>query len=186
MELQGDFSIEMGPDDPVLELPWASADGKLRYVDLCAEPARLSEIEEACKLGELAEFLRCLNAPEGKFETVKCDAWASTEIEPAEEIFGCSHKRGAYCDFVFRDGAKRTSFAVHELLVSELTALLSQDPVDAALAEFVVRRCIFHKEQHDGFAITIFVLGFGMDEAQARSKWGIGLKAVEAALRRAR
>lgn len=180
--MDADFSVEMGPDDPALELPWASADGSLGYYNLREQPELLEQLEEARRSPELAEFLRHLNGAGGAFETVKCDAWASTEIEPAEQIFGGSHKHGSYCDVIFRERAERRSFARHEALVRRLVELLRKAPEIPVAAELVVRRCVFHDEGSDGCAITCFVTGYGNDEAQARRQWGIALKLVENAL----
>ena len=80
--MEADFSVEMGPVDPVLEVPWAAPDGSLRYFNLREHPALIGEVEEVRRFPALAEFLRHVNSTGGTFETVKCDAWASTEIEP--------------------------------------------------------------------------------------------------------
>lgn len=42
-----DFTIELGSDDPALEVPWADPDGRLRYHNLKLHPASLGEIPEA-------------------------------------------------------------------------------------------------------------------------------------------
>ena len=180
--MDADFSVEMGVDDPVLEVPWAAPDGSLRYFNLREQPTLLGEVEEARRFPELAEFLRRVNAPQGLFETLKCDAWAGTEIEPAEEVLHASHKHGSYCDIVFRDPTARRSFGEHERLVRRLVELLEKAPEIRAAAEFVVRRCLFHDGNAEGGAITCFVTGYGNDESQARRQWGIGLKLVENAL----
>ena len=69
--MDADFSVEMGPDDPVLEMPWASADGSLGYYNLREQPELLEQLEEARRSPELAQFLRHLNGAGGAFETVK-------------------------------------------------------------------------------------------------------------------
>jgi hypothetical protein len=182
--LQADFSVEMGGDDPVLEVPWTAADGSLRYCDLRTHPELIEQIEEARRFPELGEFLRSINAASGGFATVKCDAWASTEIEAAEEIFGASHKIESYCDVILRDQEDQCSFAQHERMVQRLVALLKKAPEIPAAIEFVVRQCLFHGvgETRDGCAITCFAFGYGHDEAQARRQWAIALKLVENAL----
>jgi hypothetical protein len=177
--LEADFSVEMGPGDAMLEVPWAAPDSSLRYYDLRAHPGLIQEVEEARRFPELAEFLRRVNADGSAFETVKCDAWASTEIEPAEEIFGASHKHGSYCDVILRDPAARLSFPYHENLVRRLVALLRKAPELPAAVELVVRNCVFTEQDGKGCAITCFVAGYGEDEAQARGQWGIVLKLVE-------
>jgi hypothetical protein len=183
--LEADFSVEMGADDAVLEVPWAAPDGSLRYYNLRDHPELLAQIEEARRFPELARFLRGINGPGSAFESVKCDVWLSTEMEEAEEVFGASHKYGSYCDVVFRDGDKRVSFAEHEALARRLVELLKKAPEIPAAVEFVVRRCLFREDTKErrGCAVTCFVLGYGRDEVQARRQWGIALKLVENALR---
>src|SRR5260370_19887885 len=36
--VEADFAVELGADDETLELPWAAADGGLRYYDLKRQP----------------------------------------------------------------------------------------------------------------------------------------------------
>jgi hypothetical protein len=181
-DLQADFSVEMGSDDPVLEVPWAFENANLHYVNLRLEPERLGEIVEVLDCPELAEFLRHLNAGDSVFETVKCDRWYSTDIEHAEEIFGGSHKHGSYCDIVFRDPVARQSFLQNEALVRRLVELLEKAPEFPGAAEFVIRRCVFHDDESEGCAVTCFVTGYATDEERARRQWSIALKLVENAL----
>lgn len=181
--MDADFSVEMGTDDPVVEVPWAAPDGGPRYYDLRGHPERVDELEEARRCLELAEFLRHVNAPGGAFETVKCDEWASTEMEQAEKVFEASHKNGSYCDIIWRDPDLRSSFPKHEELVRRLVELLRKAPEIPAAVEFVVRRAVFHEDKSIGCAVTCFVTGYGQDENQARKQWGIALNLTENALR---
>ena len=83
-----DFAVELGTTDETLDFPWAAADSGPRHYDLKRQPELLLEIEEARRVPELGEFLAAINSPAGILETAKCDIWASTEINPEEEIFG--------------------------------------------------------------------------------------------------
>lgn len=180
--MQADYSVEMGVGDPTVEVPWSSPERRLQYVDLRLEPRRVQEIEEARDFPELADFLHRVNAA-GSFQTVKCDVWSSTEIEPAEEIFGGTHKHGSYCDFVFCEPELRQSFLEHEAFMRRLVELLTKAPEIPASVELVLRRCIFHEPGMSGCAITCFVTGFGGDDSQARRQWAIALTLIENALR---
>jgi hypothetical protein len=183
--VQADFSIELGRDDETLELPWA-ADGGLRFYDLKRRPELITQVEEAARFPELREFLLAVNAPTSMIETAKCDAWCSNDINPEEEIFGAPCKFGSYVDLVLSDENVRYSFPDHENLARRLTELLKRVPEIPASAEFLMRRCCYHQQDpeplRDGFYITFYVFGFGFDEAQARQRWGIGLKLVENAI----
>ena len=183
-DVQADFAVELGSDDETLEVPWAAPDHGPRYLDLRHQPELLLEIEEARRERELGEFLTAINAPTGLLETAKCDAWASSEITPEEEVFGAACKFGSYIDLFLSD-SRRFSFSDTELLAKRLTHLLQRVPEIPAAAEFIIRRCYFHQNQEtrDGFYLTFYLFGYGDKEPQARRQWTIGLKLVENAIR---
>ncbi|MBZ5652749.1 MAG: hypothetical protein LAO18_19950 [Acidobacteriia bacterium] len=183
--MEADFAVELGVDDETLELPWAAADGGPCYYDLKREPALLLQVEEASRVPELAEFLAVMNSPAGILETAKCDTWSSTEINPEEEIFGAAYKFGSYVDILFSEKTARFSFPEHEHFAKRITQLLKRVPEIPAAAESLVRRCFYHmaEETKDGFYITLYVFGYGDDEAQARQRWAIALKLAENAVR---
>jgi len=56
--MDADLSIELGREDPVLDLPWTDPDGRLAYFDLKRQPEMLAQVEEGKQFPELAEFLR--------------------------------------------------------------------------------------------------------------------------------
>jgi hypothetical protein len=183
--VQADFAVELGADDETLEMPWAAAGGSPRYYDLKRHPEFLLDLEEAQRVPELGEFLSKVNSSMSQFETAKCDAWPSTEINPEEEVFGATHKFGSYVDLLFSDEQKRFSFAENEHLARLLTQLLQRAPEIAAAAEFLIRRCYYHGQDasQDGFYITFYLFGYGDDEIQSRQGWAIGLKLVQNAIR---
>ena len=180
--MDADFAVELGAEDETLELPWA-AEGGPRYYDLKRQPELLLEIEEARRFLELGEFLSHINS--GNLETAKCDAWATTEMNVEDEIFGAAWKFGSYVDLVLSDTEARFSFPQHELLVKRLVQLLKKAPQIPCAAEFLVRRCFYHlgSETRDGLYITFYLFGYGEDEGQARQRWGVGLQLVENAIR---
>jgi hypothetical protein len=183
--VEADFAVELGADDEVLDLPWASAEPAVRYYDLKRQPDLLLHVEEAQRVPALGEFLAAINSPASIFETAKCDSWHTTEINSEEEIFGGDCKFGSYVDLVFSDEPRRFSFPEHEQMANRLTQLLRRVPEIPAAAEFLVRRCHYHHEDKtcDGFYITFYLFGYGDDESQAGKQWAIGLKLVENAIR---
>lgn len=185
--MQADFSIELGRDDHALEVPWSSADGTQRYLNLKRQPELLLHVLETVDNRELAEFLVAFNAPQSLLETAKCDSWLTDEIHPEEEIFGAAWKFGTYVDVIFSALPQRATLDIHEDLARGVSALLQKAQDFAAAAEFVIRRCYTHvSEEADysemGYCITIYVSGFGDEEADARKNWAIGLKVVQNAL----
>ena len=181
--MEADFAVELGADDEVLELPWAAENGP-RYYDLKRQPELLLHIEEAQRVPELGEFLGTINSPATILETAKCDVWSSTEMNPEEEVFGAACKFGSYIDLLF-SGHRRFLLPEHEQLAKRLVQLLQRVPEIPAAAEFLIRRCRYHKKNatQDGFYITFYLFGYGDDETQAQQRWTIGLKLVENAIR---
>jgi hypothetical protein len=180
--VQADFDVELGPNDDALELPWSSEEGGVRYYDLKRHPELLPHIEEARDVPELSDFLAAVNAHTSILETVKCDTWASTEINPEEEIFEGTHKFGSYVDLLFSDQQARHSFPEHERLATQLVQRLQQGLEIPASAEFIIRRCYYQtnaEESQDGFYITFYLFGYGDDETRARDRWGAGLSLVQ-------
>jgi hypothetical protein len=183
--VEADFAVELGADDEVLDLPWASADSTVRYYDLKRKPDLLLLVEEAQRVPALGEFLAAINSLDSIFETAKCDSWHTTEMNPEEEIFGGDCKFGSYVDLVFSEQPRRFSFPEHEQMAARLTQLLRRVPEIPAAAEFLVRRCHYHLEDKTraGFYITFYLFGYGDDESQAGKQWAIALKLVENAIR---
>ena len=178
--MDADFSVELGSEDPVLDFPWTDASGKLAYFDLKRHPELLAQVKEAKELPELAEFLRGVNSTRSAVESAKCDAWATTELTPEEDIFEASHKVASYVDLVLSDTDQRQSFPEHERFAKRLAALLRRAPEMSSSAEVCVRRCFFGSagETREGFYFTVYVNGYGNDGATARQNWAIGMKLV--------
>jgi hypothetical protein len=181
--VEADFSIECGADDECLEIPWASEDGALRYVDLKQNPALIADLEEAQRFPELAEFLRIANSRLSPFQSAKCDAWFTHEMT-ADEVFGASGKFGSYVDFLFASSLLRSSLEQHEVMAASLVRLLQSTPEMQASAEFLVRRCYFPSEagMEEGFYFTSYVFGYSETEDRAREHWRIALRLVGNAL----
>lgn len=181
-----EWSVELGPEDPRLEIPWSSEDRLLRFLDLKSQPELLLEIKEACLYPELAEFLNWANSSGSQLETAKCDAWSSRQIEPEEEIFGEPCKFGSYVDLLFTGSEAKGRFQDHELFVQALARLLRHAPEISSAAEFIVRRCVDHRRDKGTyeacFYITFYLHGYGEDEEQARKRWAIALKMVQHAM----
>ncbi len=144
--MQADFSVELGSDDPALELPWHSTDPHVRYYDLKNHPELLQQIPEAVAHPELGSFLSRINAAGFPLATAKCDVWPSEEVAPEEEIFG-DRKFVSYIDVVFINETDRCSFEKHEAFAKDLCQLLGHAPEIAASVELVIRRCYYHQEK---------------------------------------
>jgi hypothetical protein len=181
--MDADYSIELGREDPVLDFPWNDPAGKLAYVDLKRHPELIANIEEARNYPELEEFLRSVNSARSMVESAKCDAWATTELSTEEEVYDTSHKFASYVDVVFSNidanlSSFRHSLPTHEQFARRLVELLRRVPETPSAAEVCVRRCYFAEVGGvlEGFYCTLYVSGYGKDEASARQNWGVALK----------
>jgi hypothetical protein len=176
--MDADFSIELGREDPVLDFPWKDPTGKLAYVDVKRRPELMASIEEAETFPELGEFLRRMNSARSMVETAKCDAWATTELSAEEYVYDASHKFASYVDLVFSEVDVRLSSSLHEQFARKLVELLRRAPETPSAAEVCVRRCYFgeHHAVREGFYCTLYMSGYGSDEAGARQNWEVGLK----------
>lgn len=182
LPMLAEWSVELGADDPQLDLPWSSDDGGVRFLDLKNRPELLLEIREAAFYPELGEFLSWANSPDSPLETAKCDAWTSWQIEAEEEVFGEACKFGSYIDLLF--AASDTQFSRYERFVQEIAKLLRHAPEISSAAEFIVRRCRDNRRQanQDSYYVTFYLLGYGEDEQEARKRWAIALKMVQHAI----
>jgi len=193
--MDADFSIELGEEDPVLDFPWIDPSGNLSYVDVKRHPEFMAQIEEAGKFPELMEFLSVLNSTRSMLETAKCDAWATMDLSPEEEIYEATHKFASYVDVVFAkndrdlsDGGRpsiRHSFPAHEQLARALVELMRRAPVTLSSVEVCVRRCYFDGAGsiQEGFYCTIYISGYGSDATSAHQNWGVALKLLANAVK---
>lgn len=175
--MDADFSIELGQEDAVLDLPWKDPSGKLAYVDLKWRPDLLPLIPEAEMFPELGKALQTINSARSIVETAKCDAWATTELNSEEEHYEAPHKFASYMDIVFSAMDARLSFSLHEEFARELVDLLRRAPEMLGALEVCVRRCYSQENEvvREGYYFTVYVNGYGHDDDSARQRWATGL-----------
>jgi hypothetical protein len=180
-----EWSVELGRNDPVLEIPWRSDDGSERFLDLKRQPELLLEIPEACTYNELASFLDWANSPNSQLETAKCDVWSTSEMDTDDEVFGEAVKFSSYVDLIF-PAVARNGFPECERFVQTLARMLRQAPDLSSAAQFIVRRCWDHRGGEKGsesFYITFYLHGYGADVQEARKRWAIGLALAQNAIK---
>jgi len=179
--VQAEFTVELGAEDPVLELPWSSPDPNVQYYDLKSHPELLSRITEAQDNAALTGFLTAINAPGSILQTAKCDTWDSDQMDADDEFFGAALKYASYIDLVPVADGPRFSFSEMEDLGRKLARLLQRVPEIPAAAEFVVRRCYYQAgaertPSREGFYLTFYLSGYGEDRQQAQQQWSIALQ----------
>jgi hypothetical protein len=174
---------ETDPGDDTLEIPWASPDqSRLRYVDLKAHPALITQLEECRRNPPLADFLRKVNSAGSVFRTAKCDVWATDELaEDERRDFQLPFKMGSYVDLVF-DRSEFNAALEHQVQLGEkLRQALASLRAQAEL-EVCVRRCLFHPQERWGYSLTLFTHAYGAEEGEAAREWARTLEAQSEAL----
>lgn len=189
--MDADYSVELGPTAPALEIPWHDPEGQLHYVNLRDGSGtternvernverNTERIPEAQQFPALRRFLIDLNSPQSAWQTAKCDVWSSN-TETAENLYGAGFSQCCYVDMVFAEQAAaiRGSLEVHQRLAKEIAQRLEADEALPATAEIVVRRCYFHsrkdialEESEAGYCLTMFFTGFGESAKEAEQSW---------------
>lgn len=187
-----DWSAACGADDPVLVVPWATPDGALHWVDLREDPYAVNEIAEAEDYPALLAALRSLNGARSPVFTAKCDVWSMDEEELGairDELLLDNEVAAAglstYIDLLWRDRAVFASPHRVEQLLYRLERVISELPHSLASAELVMRPAVVELDGTvgEGFAVTLYVRGVGVDRAEAVLRWDEALRAITTILR---
>jgi hypothetical protein len=175
--MDADYSVELGPAAPALEIPWKDPEGRLHYFDLRTEPDSIERIPEARQFPALRRFLVEVNSPLSAWQTAKCDVW-NDESEATENLYGARFSQGCYVDIVLAGQAitLRDSLEVHQRIAGDIAHLLETSEVLEATAEIVVRRSYIHRgadaeESDAGYCLTLFLTGYGATPVEAANCW---------------
>jgi len=182
--MEADYSLELGPNAPALELPWEDPEGRWHYVELRSDLAgpdwernlkrQIDRIPEARQVPALRRFLLAANSPLSAWQTAKCSVWPDA-AEPAENDYNAAFIHNCYIDLVLAESTAelRGDLAEHERLAEELAQSLAEEQALEAVAEIVVRRCYFHsdgEEADEGYCLTLFLIGYGNSAAEAAQR----------------
>ncbi len=187
-----EWSAECGAYDPVVVVPWASPDGVLRWIDLRDDPDALDNIAEADEFPALLAALRALNGPRSHLFTSKCDAWSmdGDELFTARMDLLLENEVAlagftSYIDLLPRDRAIFVSRPRVEGLLYWLDRVLREQPFSLALVQSVLRPAVVELDGTvaEGYAVTVYVKGVGVDAEEAALHWDEALRAVAALLR---
>ena len=184
--MDADYSIELGPTAPALELPWQDPDGRCGYVNLRQQPHRIAELDEVQSYPALGELLRALNGPHSPWQTAKCDVWCEEQESAEIELPAAAFSQHCYVDLILSDAyqALRNSLPAHQEMARRSAHLLEDqgEELDATAAEIVIRRCYFHKDDaadspsEDGYCLTLYLSGYGATPPQAAERWQAALQ----------
>ena len=173
--MEADFGVEIGPGLGVIDADWPG------WVDLRVEPARVGEIAEAAEHAALREALEQLNGPESPVFTCKCDVWRLGADEIDADEFWCGAADAltgvaSYVDVVARNAEVFGSFKEHESWARRAVEPLKAEAVSQGRADLVVRAAVAGRRE--GFGITLYAAGCGVDKEAAEAAWERVLRAA--------
>lgn len=154
-----DWEVEVGGDAPVIEAHWAG------FVDLRAQPHRITDISEATNFPRLADLLSALNSKQSRVWTSKCDVW-----EPEPGSVACYIDILPVSEGVFDNlqGAERfsrelaarlaSSTAITDYAHSSRHPILAEDAgVESQASIVLVIRAATTERAAEGFGVTAYL-----------------------------
>ena len=180
--MEADWSVEIGAGLPVIDADWPG------FVDLRRDIDSITSISEATAESALRDALVALNAADSRAFTSKCDLWALEADEIDADEFGstaqdaCAEGWASWIDLMARDPQQFASFEAYEAWVRRATEGLRTDAVPCGRVDLVVRAAV--AGGREGFGITLYAAGCGVDTQAARAAWERVLRvAVTATIR---
>lgn len=168
--MEADWAAEIGPDLPIIDADWPG------LIDLRHHPEDVNQISEAAQHPALRDALLRLNAPESPVRTSKCDVWTldADEIDPLE--FGCALNQqlvgvACYVDLLAVNAAVFGSFAQHEQWAAAAVRTMRQTHSAPGRVDLVIRAA--HAAGRDGFGLTLYAAGCGVDPDAAQAAFRV-------------
>ena len=187
-----EWSTATAADDAVLVVPWQAPDGGAQWVDLREDDFALDEIPEAAEHPALLAALRALNSGRSPVFTAKCDAWAmgpeeltATRNDLLLEEEQAQAGAACYLDLLWRDRGIFASRHRTEQVLYRLDRMIEELPGALAKAEAVVRPAVVDLDGSvaEGYCLSLYVKGVGVDAAEADERWSAALGEVVALFR---
>jgi hypothetical protein len=176
-QMEADWELEIGGDAPVIEACWSG------FVDLRADPDRISELAECREFPSLADAVIRLNAADSPVWTSKVDVFTPERIDP-DEVDATPEEtaRGISCyidllqrkDQIWNDRSK----ADHEC--RKICACLRGIELRQCRVDMVVRRALVADTYQLG--ATVYVTACGRTIVEAKEHLGECLDALTTAI----
>ena len=188
-----EWSTATAAADPVLVVPWQAPDGSARWVDLREDDFALDEISEADAHPALLAALRALNSARSPVFTAKCDVWPmeSDDLEATRDDLLLEEEQAveglaSYIDLLWRDRSIFASRHRMEQVVHRLERTVEELPGSLAKVEAVVRPAVVDLDGSvaEGYCLSLYVKGVGVDTAEADQRWSAAVREVAALFRR--
>jgi hypothetical protein len=166
--MEADWAAEVGGDLDRIDADWPG------LVDLRTNPEAVGSITEAAQSVALCEVLLLLNRGDSPVFTSKCDVWElpAEEIDPVEFDAAAADARSVmacWVDLVARETAVFGSFKEHESWVRRAVLGLRALRAPRGRVDLVIRGAT--SGGVEGFGITLYAAGCGVDTGAARTAW---------------
>jgi hypothetical protein len=140
------------------------------YVDLKANPELVPTIPEVRDWPELEALLIVLNSPTSLYRSLGCEKSFSPYMN--DEVPELKVKLVSYIDIAFIDEEFNKVGASFEEMMGAYADFAQRQP----FAKYVIfdpelTKTRYRDENVDGWCISVWIGGFGSDEASARSAW---------------
>lgn len=173
--MEADWSVEVGPDLPMIVVPWEG------FVDLRRDPSLAFGLSEAANAPTLTQSLIRLNQENSLIFTSKCDLWllSADEIDPLEfDAKNVDAREGIACyiDIIARRHSLFASFTAHETWVRSATNKMRGVRMPQTHADLVIRPSTVN--ERDGYALTLYVASCGATEDAAQAIFRATLEAA--------
>jgi hypothetical protein len=172
--VEADWEFEIGGDAPIVEARW------LGFVDLRADPRRVTELTETHHLSALAAALVRLNAIDSPVWTSKVDVFTPESIDTDEldaPHGNASFAMACYIDLQLSSAQQRHSYSIVELFCKGLCNRLHAVLLRCCRIDLVIRRAHLPSEP-DGFAVTAYLTACGSSETDAQAHLAESLLAL--------
>jgi len=178
MRMEADWSVEIGPGLPVIDVAWNG------FIDLRSSPERVAGIEEAQRHPAIREALLVLNTGGSPVFTAKCDCWMLDESEIDPDEFAANRETAhtgfaSYIDIVDIEPDQFVSFKLHEQQARAIVSALRTVDLLQGRVDVVVRAAVLR--ERNGFGLTLYAAGCGASEPDACAAWESVLAAAVAA-----
>jgi hypothetical protein len=176
--VEADWEFEVGGGAPVIEACWPG------FVNLRADPSRVTELLEVRQLPALAQALVRLNGPDSPVWSSKVDVFVPEtidgyELDASPEETTCAI--ACYVDLHGQNAQHWSSPIIVEQFCKVSCSRVRSILLRCCRVDLVIRRA-HHLAEQPVFAVTVYLTACGPSVADAQARLGVCLSAFVAAV----